>query len=158
EGEALELERALNQAFARINDSFKLLNFNTAVAALMTFLNDASKRSESLRRDQADRLIRALAPFAPHVAEEFWERLGGAGSVHHAAWPEVREQYLVADTIEVVVQVNGKLRARVEVPAEADKDSVAEAAAAEVPSWLEGKDIVKTVVVPGRLVNFVVKG
>jgi leucyl-tRNA synthetase len=158
EGEALELERALNQAFARINDSFKLLNFNTAVAALMTFLNEASKRSESLRRDQADRLIRALAPFAPHVAEEFWERLGGDGSVHHAAWPEVREQYLVADTIEVVVQVNGKLRGRVEVPAEADKDIVAAAAAAEVPSWLEGKDIVKTVVVPGRLVNFVVKG
>ncbi|MEZ5977024.1 MAG: leucine--tRNA ligase [Planctomycetota bacterium] len=156
EGASLELERALNRALERIDASFDKFNFNTAVAALMTFVNDAFKTPEALRRDQAERFVLALSPFAPHVAEELWSRLGHEGSVAKAAWPALRPEYLVADTVEIAIQVNGKMRGRVQVPAQAPKDEVETAARAEVAKWLETGDVKKVVVVPGRLVNFVV--
>ena len=156
-GAALELERALNRAIKRVDDSFQGFNFNTAVAALMTFVNEATKAPEALRRDQAERFLLALAPFAPHFSEELWARLGHRASLAREAWPKVQPQYLEDDTIELVVQVLGKLRGKVQIPKSLDEAGAIAAARGAVPQWLEGKDIVKTVYVPGRLINFVVR-
>ena len=157
-GEALELERALNQALARADDAFEHFNFNTAVAAFMAFVNEATKRPAALTRSQAERFVRALAPFAPHVAEELWARLGAPGLVAEAPWPEVDARFLESEDFELVVQVGGKLRGRVRVAQRASEDELAAAARAAVREWLDAKQIVKTIVVPGKLVNFVVRG
>ena len=157
EGPALELERAWNQCLKRVDDSFERMNFNTAVAAFMEFVNAASKRSECLTRSLAERFTLALAPFAPHLAEELWARLGHAESLVAASWPKVDERYLEADDFELVVQVLGKVRGRVRAPKDAGKEALEELARATVPEQLDGKQVVKTIVVPGRLVNFVVR-
>ncbi len=100
-----------------------------------------------------------LAPYAPHLAEDLWSKLGHAESLTYAAWPELDEQYLVEDLVTYVVQVNGKVRDKLEVAADAGEDAVKEAAMAseKVQKWLEGKALVKTVFVPGKLVGLVVK-
>jgi leucyl-tRNA synthetase len=157
EGDALVIERALNRALKRVDDSFTALNFNTAVAALMEFLNTATKHGAALRRDQAERLVCALSPFAPHIGEELWHRLGHEGTVSTAPWPAVDARYLVEDEVEVAVQVRGKLRGRVRVPSELDENGVVAAAREEVAAHLEGKEVVKVIYVPGKLVNFVVR-
>ncbi|MEO1697611.1 MAG: leucine--tRNA ligase [Planctomycetota bacterium] len=155
EGTALEVERALNQCLKRVDDSFDGFNFNTAVGGFMEFTNVALKHG--LNGSQADRLVRALAPFAPHFADEIWSRMGRDGSVHHAPWPDVDDRYLEADEFEMPVQVMGKVRAKVMVPRTATKDEMEATARDAVADKLEGKTIVKTIVVPGRLVNFVAK-
>jgi leucyl-tRNA synthetase len=151
------IERALQRALQRIDDSFVHFNFNTGIAALMELVNDASRRPGGLVRSQADRLARMIAPLAPHVAEELWERLGHAPSIARAPWPEVDPAWLEDDDYELVVQVMGKVRGRTRAPKEATDDALAALARDAVASWLEGKTVVKTVVVPGRLVNFVVR-
>ena len=156
-GEALEIERAWNPCLVRINDSFENFNFNTAVAAMMEWLNTATKNRAGLRRDQAERVVCALAPFAPHLAEELWERLGHeAGTVGSAPWPEVDERYLGSDTFELAVQVMGKLRGRIDAPQDASREDLEALARHAVADRLEGTTVRKVIVVPGRLVNFVV--
>ncbi len=157
EGASLELERAWNKALVRVNASFEHFNFNTAIAGLMTFLNEVGKKPEALTRSQADRFVRALAPFAPHVAEELYERLGHTGGVSHAPWPQVVEQYLVEDSFELIVQIKGKLRAKVQAPKDADQAALETLAREAAASHLDGATVVKTIVVPGRLVNFVTR-
>jgi leucyl-tRNA synthetase len=157
QGDRLLVERALNQCLKRVDDSFKVFNFNTAVAAFMEFLNVATKHAQSVTGDQAERLVRALAPFAPHVAEELWSRLGNDNSVAYAPWPKADERFLVEDSFELVVQVNGKVRGRVEASKEADKPALESLAEGVVEQQLAGKQRLKTIVVPGRLVNFVVR-
>ena len=156
EGDALFLERELNKSLKRVEDSFQHFNFNTALAALMSFVNEGTKKVAALRRDQAERFLCALAPFAPHFAEEVWSRLGHADLIARAPWPKVDEGYLESDSYELVVQVNGKVRGRVQVPQSASKRELEEHAKAAVPKWLEDKEIRKVIVVPGRLVNVVV--
>jgi leucyl-tRNA synthetase len=155
--ETLEIERALNRMLKRVDDSFNGFNFNTAVSGFMTFLNDVVNRPEALVRDQASRLVRAMAPFAPHFAEEIWERLGHESSIAYADWPQVDHEYLVEDDFELVVQVLGKVRGRARAPREAERDQLEALARETVAAHLEGKQVIKTIVVPGRLVNFVVK-
>ena len=161
EGASLELERHLNRTLKRIDDSFKFFNFNTAVAAMMSFVNEALKAPEGLRKDQAERFLCALAPFAPHIAEELWHRLGHPAneSFCHARWPEVNEEYLSESQINWVLQVNGKVRSQLQLPAEKTKEDILKAARSDekLAKHLEGKSVVKEIVVPGRLVNFVVK-
>ena len=106
----------LNQCLTRVDASFQGFNFNTAVAAFMEFLNVATRHG--LNRGQADRFVRALSPFAPHFAEEIWERLGNQASIAFAAWPEVDDRYLEADDFEMPVQIMGKLRGKAIVPRE----------------------------------------
>ena len=98
-----------------------------------------------------------FAPFAPHVAEELWQRLGNEFSVHTSPWPAVDARFLVDDEVEVPVQVLGKVRARVKVAKDAPEDALVGAAKGAVESWIQGKTLVKTIVVPGKLVNFVVR-
>ena len=157
-GDSLELEKALHRAVKRVDDSFEAFNFNTAIAALMTFVNEATKRPGALTRQQVAMFARALAPFAPHFAEEIWERLGMKGSVAYAPWPAVDPALLVDDVVEVPVQVNGKLRAKMQAPKDADRDALEAMARTAAADQLTGKEVVKVVVVPGRMVNFVVRG
>jgi len=157
EGDSLLLERAWNKALARVNDSFEHFNFNTAIAGLMTFMNEVVKRSGALTKSQAERFVCTLSPFAPHIAEELWERLGHSGGIVHAEWPDVREEYLTEDSFELIVQVKGKLRARVKAPKDADRDALEALARKAAAAQLEGKTVVKAIVVPGRLVNFVTR-
>jgi leucyl-tRNA synthetase len=157
EGETLALERSLARALALVDGSFKHLNFNTAIAGLMTFLNDATKQPAGVSRDQGSRFVRALAPFAPHVAEELWERMGEPGTISTASWPLAEARWLVQDEVEIAVQVSGKLRGTARIPADADRAAQESAARAAVEAQLAGKQVVKVIVVPGKLVNFVAK-
>jgi leucyl-tRNA synthetase len=101
-----------------------------------------------------------LSPFAPHIADELWEALGRSGTVSHECWPKFDAALVREDEIEIPVQINGKVRAKVAVAAEADRAAIEAAARADakIEEHLAGKQVVKTVVVPGRLVNFVIKG
>jgi leucyl-tRNA synthetase len=104
-------------------------------------------------------LLQLLAPFAPHISEELWHQLGHESSIHQSNWPAYDEKYLVEDTVTIAVQVNGKLRGQIEMPIDADQPTVEVAAKAEpnVTGHLEGKTVVKTIYVPGKIVNIVVR-
>jgi leucyl-tRNA synthetase len=110
-----------------------------------------------MTRSQAVRFVQLLAPYAPHLAEELWSRMGEPGEAARSAWPRPDPRYLVEDEIEVPVQVNGKLRATVRVAKDATPPVLESAARAGASAHLAGKEVVKVVVVPGRLVNFVVR-
>jgi leucyl-tRNA synthetase len=157
EGPAEELERLLHRALKRVDDSFADFNFNTAIAALMSFVNEATRRQNALTRGQAERFLLALSPFAPHLCEELWSRLQNEGSLGREPWPRVDPRYLTDDTVEVVVQVQGKVRGRVSLDKEASSDELERAARGAVAQWIEGKRVVRTVVVPGKLVNLIVQ-
>jgi leucyl-tRNA synthetase len=104
-------------------------------------------------------LAACISPFAPHIGEELWHQLGHSTSVHRDSWPKWNDEYLVADTVTVAVQVNGKLRGTVAAPADADEAKATELARADakIAAYLEGTTIVKTIYVSGKLLNFVVK-
>jgi leucyl-tRNA synthetase len=155
---AKDLNRARHALIKKVTEDIEGLRFNTAIAAMMEFLNLATKESV-LPHDVASDFTLLLSPFAPHLAEELWSRLGHSESLAQVEWPAVDEASLVMDEIELPVQVNGKVRGRVTVPASADQAAILTAAREEagVKAHLEGKAIAKEIVVPGRLVNFVVK-
>ena len=149
--------RTLHATILKVTDDVEALRFNTAIAAMMEFVNAATKW-EHMPRSTAESFVLLLAPFAPHLAEELWRALGHTETLAYAAWPEADEQYLVQEEVSIAVQVNGKLRGTVSVPADADKAAVLAAARAEpnVARYLIGTTLRKEIVVPGRLVNFVV--
>ena len=157
-GEATEeQQRVLHVMLKKVAEDIEGLRFNTAISAMMEFLNEASKW-EQRPRAVLEPLILALSPFAPHLAEELWSKLGHAESLAYAPWPVHNPALLVTDTMEVVVQVNGKLRGRVVVSKQAVPADVLSAAKAEpgVAAHLDGKTIRKEIYVPGKLVNLVV--
>ena len=142
-------------------------SFNTAVAAIMELANDLGRYAEreegvdgALLRAVGEGLVLILSPFAPFICEELWRGLGHEDAVLEQAWPGHDEAALVQDTVEIPVQINGKVRGRVTVPADSDDDAVLQAALADekIAAAVEGKTVVKKIVVPGRLVNLVVKG
>jgi leucyl-tRNA synthetase len=146
---------ALHTAIKETTEGIEQLKFNTPVSRMMEFVN-ASAGTAPARKDALS-FIKILSPYAPHLAEELWARMGCTEPLLTATWPVFDPDVLVEDTIEMVVQVMGKMRGRVCVPADADKDTVF-AAAKQVPNvarHLEGKTIRKEIFVPGRLVNFV---
>jgi leucyl-tRNA synthetase len=150
------LERGLHQVIKKVTDAVESLRFNTAISEMMIFVNEATK-AEAIPRAWMSAFVRVLAPFAPHVAEELWARLGETERLTYAPWPSYDEAKLAADTITIAVQVSGKTRATIEVAADAGKDDVIAAAKAEpkVAAHLEGKTIRREIFVPGRLVNLV---
>jgi leucyl-tRNA synthetase len=153
-----ELRRATHRAVAAMRDDIEGLRFNTAISALMELSHDIASGAAGAPREVAEMVVLALAPFAPHMSEELWERLGHGESLVWADYPEPDPALLVSETVSVAVQVNGKLRGVVEVPAGADQSLVEEAARAEerVASFLEGKTERRVIYVPDRLINFVV--
>jgi leucyl-tRNA synthetase len=150
------VERQLHRTIAKVASDIDRLALNTAIAAMMEFVNTATSAG-GLTRDQCDRFVRVLAPFAPHAAEELWRRLGHAESIAHAPWPSHDPAMLVDSEVEVGVQIMGKLKARVMVPAEADEKRTETIALADakVKELLTGKTVKKVIVVKGRLVNIV---
>ena len=134
------------------------LEYNTAIAFMMEYLNELY-RAEIVHKDLVDVLVRLVAPFAPHIAEEMWEMLGHDGGVFNAEWPMHDESKIVFDTFELVAQVNGKVRATMEAPTDLPKeDAIGMAMSHEnVQRFIEGKTVRKTIYVPGKLVNIVAK-
>ncbi|PLA75078.1 leucine--tRNA ligase [Hydrogenovibrio sp. SC-1] len=161
------LRLKLHSTLQKVTDDMgRRMHFNTAIAASMELLNEIGRfesetdQGRALIQEALEVLVLMLSPITPHIAQTLWQTLGQTGLVLDASWPKVDESALVKDEIELMVQVNGKLRGKIEVAAAADKDTIlAEAKAnAQVAKYVEGKDIVKEIVVPGRLVNIVVKG
>ena len=152
-----ELRRKLHQTIKRVTEAMETMSFNVAIAALIE-LNNELVALPAVPREVANPLVRMLAPLAPHVAEELWERLGNEPTVADEDWPSFDAALLVADTLDYPVQVNGKLRGKVTVPADADDDAIKAAAQADpkVAAAMEGKAIRKAIVVKGKLVNLVV--
>ena len=152
-----EQSRALHRTIAKVTEDIEGLRFNTAIAALMEFTNTASKW-ETMPRDVARQFVLILAPLAPHLAEELWQRLGHDASLAYVAWPEAQEEFLRSETVEVAVQVNGKTRGRVALPVEATEAQALAMARddANVARHIAGKQIRRSIYVPGRIVNFVV--
>ncbi len=150
-------EAAVHKTIKKVADDIEAMKFNTAIAAMMTLVGEFQKNSCS--RGDMKTLVTLLSPFAPHVAEELWELLGGEGFVCRQSWPAYDESKTVADTVQMAVQVNGKVRANIVVPVDADNDAVTAAAQADpkVRKFTDGMALVKTIVVPGRLVNLIVK-
>jgi leucyl-tRNA synthetase len=163
-----ELEGELHRLLKKVGEDLPELKFNTAVAALMSFLNELSSRSHALSAADWALFLRVLAPFAPHLAEELWEGLpskvrssrgSGEDSIHQQSWPSFDKELVSREKVTIVVQVNGKLRGRLSArPGEEEKKLVASASSLEtVRPHLEGEKISKTIFLPDRLINFVVK-
>jgi leucyl-tRNA synthetase len=151
------LRRATHRTIKKVQDDLEGLRYNTAIAALMTLLNDI-RRLGPPDRHTVEALLTLVAPLAPHIAEELWEALGHGTSIFDHRWPTFDPALTLEETVIMAVQVNGKLRGRIEVPRDAPDAAVLEAAAADdgVRPYLAGRTVRRRVVVPGRLVNFVV--
>jgi leucyl-tRNA synthetase len=167
--EARVIQRKLHQTIKRVTDDFHgRWHFNTCISAIMELVNtlqDAEAAIEKkaipipLLADAQRSLVLLLAPFAPYLAHELWEMLGEKGTLLKAPWPKYDAVLAKEEEIEIPVQVNGKLRGRVAVPADAPQELVVERALADekVKAAIAGKQIVKTIFVPGKLLNFVVR-
>ncbi len=153
-----ELLRSVHHTIRKVTDDTESMRFNTAISAMMELVNEMG-RMEAVPREAVETLALLLSPYAPHIAEEIWRRLGHDKSLANEAWPTYDEAHLKADTITVAVQVNGKVRAKIEVDADASKDDVLAQAKAHdrVSNHLEGKTLVREIYVPGRIVNLVAK-
>lgn len=153
-----EQQRVLHRTIREVTQDIERMSFNTAIAKMMEFTNHFLK-ADPRPRAAMETFVLLLSPFAPHISEELWQALGHQETLAYESWPEYDESFIKEDTVEVPVQVNGKLRGRVSVPADADADAheAAAFADAKIAQQLEGKTIVKKIIVPGRMVNFVVK-
>ena len=153
-----DLRRILHRTIDGVRSDMEDLKFNTAIAKITELNNELTRRPVATPREAADALVRMLAPLAPHLAEELWHRLGGEGSVTRAEFPTPDPAWLLDDTIEVPVQVNGKVRGRVEIAADADEAAAVAAALAEpgVVAHLRGQVPSRQIFVPGRMITFVV--
>ncbi|MCQ3806996.1 MAG: leucine--tRNA ligase [Acidimicrobiaceae bacterium] len=152
------LRRLLHKTIDGVGTDMDGLRFNTAIAKITELNNELTKRGSATPREVAEAMVAMLAPLAPHVGEELWQRLGGAGSVTRVPFPAADLRLLVEDMIELPVQVNGRLRAKIFVAADAGETTVLELALAEpnVLAHLDGREPRKSILVPGRMVNFVV--
>ncbi|ABV63327.2 MULTISPECIES: leucine--tRNA ligase [Bacillus] len=150
------LERSYHETVMKVTDHYEGLRFNTGISQLMVFINDAYK-ADTLPKEYAEGFVKLLSPIAPHLAEELWNKLGHEGSISYEAWPQYDESKLVDDEVEIVVQLNGKVKAKLTVPADATKEQLEDLAKsdARVKEQLEGKTIRKVIAVPGKLVNIV---
>ena len=152
------LEAPLHKTIKKVSSDIEEQKFNTAIAALMTFMNEVG-REKKIGKEQLLSFVKLLNPFAPHIAEEIYQAQGGEGSLQLASWPEYDEAKTVDDSIEIGVQVNGKLRATVTIPTNCEKEEALALAKTDekVQAALDGKNLVKEIYVPNKIVNLVVK-
>ena len=158
-----DIRRAVHTAIAAVSEDLQDdIQLNTAISELMKLTNainaaDLGNLRAPLQVEALSTLIRLLAPFSPHLAEELWHQMGGTESVHRQSWPVLDPEALVQDTVDLVIQVKGKVRGTIKVPSDADKATLEQLAlASEVASkWLEGQLPRRVIVVPGKLVNLV---
>ncbi len=158
EGYSADLEKTMHKTIKKVTEDYDRMKFNTGIAALMSLVNDFYKKG-SVTKGEYLTLITLLNPVAPHATEELWQMFGGEGYLSLAKWPEYDESKTVDDEIEIVVQINGKIKGKLTVSADTSDDDIRNAALADetIAALTEGKTIVKTIVVKGRLVNIVVK-
>jgi leucyl-tRNA synthetase len=153
---AVAARRALHRAIARVTEETAALKYNTGIAALMEYLNVLEAR-DTLHREEVETYLKLLAPYAPYVTEELWQRIGGDYSIHQQPWPEYDPALLRTETMTIVVQVDGRVRDRIEAPTDATDEEVRRLALAapNVARHLEGRTVRQVVYVPGRLINAV---
>ena len=156
---SFELTKLMHKTVKGVTDDMERMSYNTAIAKLMEYVNAVYKSAEPVSKNDMKTFVLLLAPQAPHIAEELWQRLGATESIAYAPWPVHDEEMTKTDTIDIVVQVMGKKRALITVSAEADKETVLKTAKENenVQAFINGKTILKEIYVPNRLVNFVVK-
>ncbi|MBI6864618.1 leucine--tRNA ligase [Lysinibacillus fusiformis] len=152
------LEKSYHQTVKKVTEDYEGIRFNTAISQMMVFINDCYK-AEVIPTAYAEGFVKMLAPIAPHIAEELWNLLGHEGTLSYEQWPTYDESKLVDDEVEVAVQVAGKVRAKIVVAKDASKEDIEKVALADekVQEYMAGKDLVKVIVIPGKLVNIVVK-
>lgn len=152
-----DLEKVYHQTVKKVTEDYETLNFNTAIAQMMIFINEAYK-AEYLPREYAEGFIKLLNPVAPHITEEIWEILGHDNTITYESWPTYDEDKIKADQIEIAIQVNGKLRDRINIKVDATEEEVKEQVLNQerVQKHLEGKEIKKFIYVKGKIVNIVV--
>ena len=151
-----ELRTIMHQTIKKVTEDIENLKFNTAIAAMMTLLNQVASIGSITRREFKD-FLTLLNPFAPHITEELYEQLSYGGMLNEVEWPSYDEAECVEDTMELAIQVNGKLRGKVTVAADISKEDAIAAAKNEVAASVEGKTVIKEIYVPGKLINLVVK-
>ncbi|WGG44875.1 leucine--tRNA ligase [Rossellomorea sp. DA94] len=151
-----DLDKTYNQTVKKVTEDYEGLRFNTGISQLMVFINDAYK-AETLPKDYVEGFIKLLSPIAPHMTEELWSKLGHEGTISYEAWPTFDESKLVDNEVEIVLQVNGKVKAKVMIPRDMTKDDLEKTAMEndEIKTQIEGKTIRKVIAVPGKLVNIV---
>jgi leucyl-tRNA synthetase len=163
-GRQREMRRRIHETIAKVGDDVgRRYTFNTAIAATMELLNDLSRFDDDsaagrlVRHEALVTLVVLLSPIIPHVCQALWEALGGEGLVIDQRWPELDEEALIRQTVEMVVQVKGRIRGRIQVAVDADDTTVTNAALAEpnVQRFVGDADVRKVIVVPGKLVNIV---
>ena len=158
EGYSADLEKNINKAIKKVGEDFERMKFNTAIATMMSLVNDFSKKG-SVTKGEYKTLITLLNPVAPHMTEELWLTYGNGELLSLQPWPKYDEGKTVDDEIEIVVQINGKIKDKLMIPAGLDKDGTQEAAmnTEKIKGLIAGKNVVKVIAVPGKLVNIVVK-
>jgi leucyl-tRNA synthetase len=152
--EASNLEKVYHQTVKKVTEDYEGIRFNTAISQLMVFINESYKATV-LPKSYMEGFVKLIAPIAPHLAEELWEKLGYSGTVSYEAWPAFDESKLVDDEVEIVVQVNGKVKAKLMVANDVTKEALEQIAMEEIKDQIEGKTVRKVIAVPGKLVNIV---
>ncbi|AYE38630.1 leucine--tRNA ligase [Companilactobacillus zhachilii] len=153
-----KLDKVYNETVKKVTEDYDALRFNTAISQMMVFVNEAHK-VDTMPKAYAEGLVQLLAPIAPHMMEELWSKFGHTDSISYAKWPTYDEAKLVSDTVEIIVQVNGKLRDKLQVANGTAKEELEKLATTDekVQKFIDGKNIVKVIVIPNKIVNIVVK-
>jgi leucyl-tRNA synthetase len=151
-------ENTLHKTIKKVGEDIESFNFNTAISAMMICLNEMEK-SEFVLKEDFEKFIKILSPFAPHITEEIWNDLGNEKIIQECGWPEYDENKLVDDNLILVVQVNGKIRGELNVVRDIDESSVLNLAKSseQIAKWIAEGEIIKVIFVPNRLINIVVK-
>jgi leucyl-tRNA synthetase len=153
----IESSMVLDSTIKKVGEDIEEMKFNTAISALMILTNEMEKKEEVSKQDYKTLLI-LLAPFAPHVTEELWNKLGNETSVLKEEWPKYDESKIIEDKAKVAIQINGKVRAAIDVLVDEDEEKVKERAISDeiVQKWIEGKDIKKVMYIKGKIVSIVI--
>lgn len=151
-----KLEKVYHQTVKKVTENYEELKFNTAISQLMVFINDAYK-ADAFPKEYIEGFVKLLAPVAPHIAEELWSKLGHSESITYGTWPAFDEAKLVDNEVEIVIQINGKVKAKLMVPTDTTKEKLEEIAMGDdsIKEQIDGKTIRKVIAVPGKLVNIV---
>jgi leucyl-tRNA synthetase len=150
------LEKVYHETVKKVTENFEELRFNTGISQMMVFINEGYK-ADVLPKKYVEGFVKLLSPVAPHLTEELWEKLGHGETISYQGWPSFDESKLVEDEVEIVVQVMGKVRAKMMVNKDVSKEDLEKQALenTNVQQWLEGKTVRKVIAVPGKLVNIV---
>jgi len=153
-----ETSRLRHQTVQKVTQQVDQLGFNTAIASMMVFANHLAALDGDVPREPVETLVLLVSPFAPHLGEEMWEKLGNTDSIAHATWPTFDEALTIESTVTLGIQVNGKVRGQVQLSPDASEDEAREAASSvdSVFKFIEGKEVKKFIYRPGKIINFVV--